>query len=103
MTTTDYQLIVESLGSKGFYRSFEDHDTTASLIESAAEYRSGEYPGNVVGAIALTYDHNRQLIAVAPIATLDAMVADVLADSPAWAATHRALAQEDRALRSRAL
>ena len=98
-TTTDYQLIVDHPCGAGFFRAHEQYDTAAALIESAAEYQSGEYPGRVIGAVFHTYNHNGSLIAAAPF-PVDAWVAELLADSPRWRATQHALAKEDRLLRA---
>lgn len=96
----EYQLIIEHVGPAPF-RSIESYETLPALIESAAEYWAGEFPGRVVGCFRLIYNHNGFMIGCDPIADLDRHVAALLSDSPTWRETQHRLTMEDRAIAAR--
>lgn len=93
--TTEFHLIVENKARRGFLRSIDEYPTEEKLIEAAADYQSGELPGEVVGAFTLTYD-KRGLSAAAGITDLNSKIHDEILTRPVRRALQDAMDRYSR-------
>jgi hypothetical protein len=81
---TAYYLIVERKIGGRRLRVLDDYAAADRLIRDAADYEAGEFAGDWVGGLQLTFDTSGHLEAASKIEDLASMVRAELATRPGW-------------------
>lgn len=79
-----YYLIVERQAGTTSLRSLDDYPRAELLINDAADYEAGEFPGRWVGALELQFDQSGRLQEVRSVDDLGNRVQTELASRADW-------------------